>query len=76
MAAVFAVAAAWITFGTAAAVVDSARLHSEVWYVTADTRLLQAASIGMGALWLPGLFRLRGRERDARIARRAPATGA
>ena len=76
LAAVLAVTAAWIAIGAAAAAVDGARLRSEVWYVTANVRLLQAAAVGMGMLWLPGLLRLRGRERDARITRRAPGTGA
>lgn len=76
VAAVFAVAAAWVLLGTAAATVESARLHSEAWYVTANARLLQAAGVCVGILWLPGLLRLRGRERDARVVRRTPATGA
>ena len=75
MSAVFAVAAAWMLLGTAAATVESARLHSEAWYVTTNARLVQAAAVCVGLLWLPGVFRLRGRERDAHVVRRTP-TGA
>jgi hypothetical protein len=71
-----AMAAAWMLLGSAAAAVDRARLQSEAWYVTANTGLLQAVAIGIGILWLPGLFRLRERERDTRVVRRAPTTGA
>jgi hypothetical protein len=77
VAATFAIAAAWIMLGVAALGIEIARLRSEAWYVATDARLLQAAATAVGILWLPGLFRLRARERNVSIVvRRAPQTGA
>ena len=73
--AALATACAWCALLVVARAVDVARLRSDPWYVAADIPVLQVSALVLGVLWLPGLLRLRNRERDIRVVRRAPQPG-
>ncbi len=73
--AALATACAWCALLIVAHAVDVARLRSDPWYVAADIRVLQIGALMLGFLWLPGLLRLRNRERDSRVMRRTPQPG-
>jgi tetratricopeptide (TPR) repeat protein len=74
-AALVAITAACGAILLAHAAIDAARIRVAPWWVGADLPILQAATILVGLLWLPGLLRLRERELEARSHGRVRARG-
>ena len=59
------------------AVVAAARLQASPWTLAADGGMLRAAGMTLGFVWLPGLLRLRNRDRSVvRVTSRPAAPGA
>jgi hypothetical protein len=60
----------WSALFAVFAAVDAARLRVAPWYAGIDTLLLQVAFAVFGLAWLPGLVRLRRRDRSRRASSR------